>query len=254
MSNARGCGAARTEGGVYLESGLSPFGQPLESFLMDPPLPWVGERLPRLGVKMMLVEQIWHIVDVVGEKAYPSPADYLEEGRRLGFSRKVNPKLDFQCLTPGASRIITLHPKAILTSIERHANQELGNFFESMDEGSPANNPKMHFCPHLKATGDDDSHVHQDNFMCLGLHWMLWESTEPNYSGPKTGGRRVASTVYDVVKPHARLVNPEWKVGIIASLPITNIAVIKARDNSHIETANNILKMRTKIEVSIEDE
>ena len=34
----RGCGE-REPGGVYAECGLSPYGSPLEHFLIDPPMP-----------------------------------------------------------------------------------------------------------------------------------------------------------------------------------------------------------------------
>ncbi len=48
----RGCGE-REQGGVYAECGLSPYGTPLEYFLIDPPRP-----LPE-GLDIVNKPQLW---------------------------------------------------------------------------------------------------------------------------------------------------------------------------------------------------
>src|SRR3974390_3419799 len=48
----RGCGQ-REQGGVYAECGLSPYGSPLEDFLIDPPQP-----LPE-GLDLINKPQLW---------------------------------------------------------------------------------------------------------------------------------------------------------------------------------------------------
>jgi len=89
----RGCGD-REPGGVYVESGLSPYGSPLEHFLFDPPLP-----LPA-GVDLVNKPQLWQRVDPetqepvldsetgrpvydllihIGAEHYPYAPDYIEE-------------------------------------------------------------------------------------------------------------------------------------------------------------------------------
>ncbi|SRR5579884_404733 len=122
----RGCGE-REPGGVYAESGLSPRGRPLEEFLFDPPLP-----IPD-GLDLVNKPQLWQralasgepaldeeeqpIFDLliwVGEEHYPYCSDYLEETRRYGASRRLNPNLDLSLLSR-SSRMILAHPRVLNT-------------------------------------------------------------------------------------------------------------------------------------------
>lgn len=133
----RGCGE-RTPGGVYIECGLSRGGSPLEAFLVDPPLPpppgmsgdalankaqlWV--RTSRSDPQDPTTERVvMHpgteipIVDIliwIGAQHYPYVSDFIEEVRRFGASRKLNPNLDLTQLTR-YSRMILLHPHALNT-------------------------------------------------------------------------------------------------------------------------------------------
>lgn len=74
----RGCGK-RVPGGLYLCVGLAPWGKPLETFVVDPPRPWIygAFRSPILvpnstsGVNDCLM---W-----VGAESYPYAPDFLEE-------------------------------------------------------------------------------------------------------------------------------------------------------------------------------
>jgi hypothetical protein len=108
----RGCGE-RSPGGLYVESGLGPGGRPLEDFLFDPPLP-----VPE-GLDLINKPQIWddpvtgvpHLWVWVGAEYYAYLPDYLEECRRFGASRKLNPNLDLTRLVP-ASRLMLAHPVA----------------------------------------------------------------------------------------------------------------------------------------------
>jgi hypothetical protein len=120
----RGCGE-REPGGVYAESGLSPKGRPLEEFLFDPPLP-IPEGLdlinkPQLWQRMLasgelaLDEEELPIFDLliwVGEEHYKYCPDYLEETRRWGSSRRLNPNLDLSLLSR-SSRMILAHPHVL---------------------------------------------------------------------------------------------------------------------------------------------
>src|SRR5256885_7987813 len=120
----RGCGE-REPGGVYAESGLSPRGRPLEEFLFDPPLP-----IPD-GLDLINKPQFWQrtlasgeplldeegqpVFDLliwVGEEHYKYCPDYLEETRRYGASRRLNPNLDLSLLSR-SSRIILAHPRVL---------------------------------------------------------------------------------------------------------------------------------------------
>src|SRR5579863_5482931 len=113
VPDERGCGQ-RTPGGLYVECGLSPYGRPLEDFLIDPPL-----SLPT-GIDLVNKPQLWPrtdpasqeaVVDVetgrpvydllihIGAEYYPYAPDYIEETRRMGASRKLNPNLDLAKLS-----------------------------------------------------------------------------------------------------------------------------------------------------------
>jgi hypothetical protein len=122
----RGCGE-REPGGVYAESGLSPRGRPLEEFLFDPPLP-----IPD-GLDLVNKPQLWQrtlpsgepaldendlpIFDLliwVGAEHYEYCPDYLEETRRYGASRRLNPNLDLSLLSR-SSRMVLAHPHVFNT-------------------------------------------------------------------------------------------------------------------------------------------
>ena len=129
IAEPRGCGE-REEGGVYAESGIGIGGSPLEHFLFDPPLP-----LPE-GVDLVNKPQLWLRVDPssgepvldresqkpiydlliwVGAEHYPHATDYIEETRRLGASRRLNPQMDLTKLTR-RSRMLLAHPHALIAS------------------------------------------------------------------------------------------------------------------------------------------
>jgi len=107
----RGCGT-RKEGGLYLVTATSPYGFPIEHFLVDPPIPWRGPRVLRAP---MLIEAggVVHIAMTVGKTYYPYVPDIVEEIRVLGLSKRVPRDFDFTKLTPGRSRILLIHPRAI---------------------------------------------------------------------------------------------------------------------------------------------
>lgn len=74
----RGCGT-RKKNAIYFECGLSPYGQPLEYFIIDPPVLIDDWNLSRVGVQLIERNGITHIIDWVGSEHYPNPADCLEE-------------------------------------------------------------------------------------------------------------------------------------------------------------------------------
>ncbi len=126
----RGCGT-RTEGGIYLECGHSPFGKPLNELLIDPAMvpPSVHENgwdeypgalvtqgasdwyAPHRTPLLFEHEGAFHVVIWVGAEFYPNVWDFIEEGRVAGFSRRVPKTFDFAKLT-AASRMFYIHPQA----------------------------------------------------------------------------------------------------------------------------------------------
>jgi hypothetical protein len=107
---ARGCGDSRQAGGIYACCGLSPVGSPIENFLVDSPIPIDKNDygLSSKGTTWLEKDGVWHLLDIVGENYYPNVADFVEEARRMGISRRLSGKLEFERLTKD-SRIILLH-------------------------------------------------------------------------------------------------------------------------------------------------
>ncbi len=120
----RGCGE-REPGGVYAECGLSRRGRPLEEFLIDPPLP-----IPE-GLDLVNKPQLWQrrlasgepvldgeslpsydLLIWVGAEHYEYCPDYIEEVKRYGASRRLNPNLDLSLLS-ASSRMILAHPRVL---------------------------------------------------------------------------------------------------------------------------------------------
>ncbi|MBI2060705.1 MAG: hypothetical protein HYT87_13120 [Nitrospirae bacterium] len=111
----RGCGS-RKGGGIYLETGMSPYGTPIEELLIDPPLSEKDGGSPnwfRPHRSPILFEKdgAWHVLIWVGKEFYESVWDFIEEVRVAGVSRRVPEHLDFSKLT-AKSRMFFVHPTA----------------------------------------------------------------------------------------------------------------------------------------------
>lgn len=206
----RGCGS-RQAGGVYLCTGLAKGGLPIESFYVDPVKAIAVEcfRAPTL-IADPFVEGLKHIAVWIGAEHYPSPADYLEECRRLGASRRIPSEFDFTPLTPGKSRMVMIHPLAFTTRI---------------DEA---------ICPvGIEGHGHAEADV-----SCLGQHWHYLESLganlqpqdeQPQGLEPKTRRRRIGETSYEAPANQLLVDKGEFSPGVFLQLPITHIEY-QARD------------------------
>jgi len=106
----RGCGYR--EEGLYAVCETSPFGKDISYFLIDPVVPWKG---PHLRAPMLEPNRhgVNHIIMGVGVKYYPFVCDWVEETARLGMSKRIPRKFDVTKLTPGRTKIILFHPRAI---------------------------------------------------------------------------------------------------------------------------------------------
>jgi hypothetical protein len=118
-SQERGCGE-RTEGGTYACVPTGVNGQPIEHFILCQPLRIDADEygLTALGTKLVDVPETCpdcggtgvdifdpaqdclgckgetmilttHVFDIIGRAHYPNIADFIEEGRRLGISRRL---------------------------------------------------------------------------------------------------------------------------------------------------------------------
>lgn len=108
---ARNCGT-RQENGLYLCVPTSPFGMPVEYFLIDPPK---LTDLKAFRTPIIIENEGKKINDVaiwVGEQYYPFVSDFIEETREMGISRRIPRNFPIEKLTPHKSRIFFIHSRA----------------------------------------------------------------------------------------------------------------------------------------------
>ncbi len=245
IPDERGCGD-REPGGVYAESGLSPYGSPLEYFLFDPPLP-----LPP-GVDLVNKPQLWQRVDPasgepvldpqtgrpvydllihIGAEHYEYAVDYLEECRNLGASRRLNANLDLSLLTR-RSRMLLAHPKAIIVSWRDLTPPE--RCYKQLPRHDLASYARL---------GLDAAAAQADEGRMGPCIFKLWdvlprdEAMEvfEEVSQRPLCVRKIGSTIYQY-HPTGEQVK-EWQPGFMLGLPITGIALIQYADDTVNEKA-----------------
>ena len=271
---SRGCGE-REPGGVYCESGLSSRGRPLEDFLVDPPLPAPDGldliNKPQLWQRTYLTGEpaldlegapIYDLLIWVGQEYYAYCSDYIEETRRYGASRRLNPNLDLSLLSR-SSRMILIHPRArnILWQTQRPpevCQKEIPGHDTSVrdvqgnDQKTLLPQPMLLLAPDsaqaLTAEAVPDA---PQSGPCL---FKLWElipreaahttlELEENETEETTGGsniaplclRSIGSTTYPY-RPSGESADG-LAPGIFAVLPITSFAFIRFADGSVNERA-----------------
>ena len=237
----RGCGQ-RKEGGIYAECGLSKWGLPVEHFLVDPPLVVEAEQLglTSIGVKLIEVEGIWHICDIVGAEHYPNVADFVEEVRVMGASRRLAKTIDFSKLTSD-SKLVLLHRRAQIDNAI--------NYYASLGAWIP---PSWHCPKHLL---EHEAHDHLPG-MCAGLWWhdvergtvdgLSKQGDSPH--APVRIRRHMPGFSYDAwTRPDG--LQPHYRLAVFMTLPITNLAVIRAQDGSHNESLREAERSRLPVEV-----
>ena len=183
---ARLCGKGRTTHGLYVECGQFNHGlMDIEHALLDPPQPYdfAGFGLSKIGVNVL---PDGNIVDWVGEEHYPYPADFIEEARVMGISRKISPQTDLSLVT-SRSLLILVHAKAVAS--------QPGH----LHHGS---------CP---------STQHSHGQACAMQHWNIPGADDSSTQRHTTQG---SYTVY----PQAS--SPQYQPGVFMVIPITNLTVI----------------------------
>jgi hypothetical protein len=186
---SRGCGS-RKQGGVYLCTGLSEDGSPVEDFLIDPVRPFLGEpfRAP-ISLEDPTQPGLFHAVIWVGAEFYPSLVDFVEEVKAKGASRRIPSGFDFSKLTPGASRMIFVHPKAFTKTCHLPT------------DGCPKHKP-----------------MHGLTEPCIGAHWDYVEALGGDVS-------RFTATLGDLqyAVPAQVETAPPLAPGFFMALPITHV-------------------------------
>lgn len=244
----RGCGT-RVKGGVYLVCGLGPNGQPVEHFIVDAPIPVDDELRRELGISAVGVRLAEHrngpphVFDWVGETHYPNVADFVEEVKRYGMSRRAPTTFDFNKLRPGSMQML-VHAKAC---IERPAEYQLSRM--GVQEG-------YRWCPRRPPI---EAHVtfaaQPDDQMCAGLWWedVLGDGPgEYAEEWPRSVVRNMPSFSYQAwAKPVWAA--PKYIPGIFMALPITGIHVINDPEGKRHE--DPLRKLRgAAVPVELRDE
>lgn len=230
----RGCGT-RQRGGIYSECGLAEDGQPLEAFIFDPPLPLTGMDLAPQGVAWMEHEGTWHVLDWVGSNHYPNVADFLEEVRRFGMSRRLPRNAPLERLGPGSKHFL-VHARAFIRRPDLYR--------PTMPEG-------LYPCPHYPEAVE--GHPEGGEVMCAGLWWEDVDGTEPLNEKARLGTRLMPSFSY-LASPRPDGVLPMYEPGIVAAFPITRLAVVRDPDNADDTVAALDSASRCHLPVDLEEE
>lgn len=244
----RGCGR-RVRGGIYVECPLSPYGVPLEHFLCDPPIPIDVQEfgITPVGVKLMERNGVWHVVDWVGSTHYPNTADFVEEVRQYGLSRRLPQSLDFKKLTKD-SRILLVHSRAWIDNFLAYyeCEQDCGKL--DCDEC-----PKM-----LKHHENPPPCGTKPRFHplepCIRLWYQDLTDAEADVENEHPRGvvRKMPSFEYKGLSAPEG-VEPQYKVAIFGSFPIHNLAVINDPEG-HTHDRSLSLAEQARIPVNLEDE
>lgn len=215
----RGCGE-RVPGGIYAECDTSsdPNALPVEEFLLDPPIRSGDLNLPARGVVLREINGVWHIIDRVGERHYPNVADFVEEVRAHGLSRRLSSSLDFSLLTP-ESKIVLAHARA---------------WVDNCDDW-----PSW-VCPQGK---QEHTIRAMAQGCCAGIWWedveggKPTESTKPVYKSnpverPVSIVRNLPSSRY-FGNPRPQDVIPVYEEALFLRLPVHRLVTVAASDGSH---------------------
>ncbi len=219
MAKERGCGQ-RIPGAVYLETKLGEGGQPIQDYLIDPPVPVDMEALgiTPVGVKLIEMGGVTHVFDYVGSSHYPNVADVVEEAMRLGVSRRISRNLDLSKLTSD-SRLILIHERAYVGNVSAYSSVQ----------------PLV--CP-------KPEHVVTDEGCCAGVWWedIADGDVEKDVSDddPRTVRRLMPSFSY-VGRMRPEEVDPEYRPAMFMSVPIGQVTVIDSGDaRSMLDTVKSL--------------
>jgi hypothetical protein len=254
----RGCGR-RQRGGIYIEAGKctvpSRRCRPIWDFLIDPPQPIAGLNIPNRGV--MIRERpdgsgVYDVYDRVGEKFYPNVADFVEETRRMGLSRRLGANTDFDKLTTD-SMIFLAHPKAIVTNADlayqllwEESDAYTGAHPWSCRCGKPDHNRIL--------TAIESGTFERPLPSCVSLWWELvrggdevWDPSKP----PRTVRRAMPAFAYEA--RHApEGFSPDYEEGLFLKYRIRNLTVIKDPvADTHVKAVEKAAQ--SSLPISLED-
>lgn len=231
MAIVRGCGL-RVKGGTYACVPMGPGGEPLESFLICPPLAVDLDELgiSPLGVHLIEREGVYHVFDVVGEQHYPNLMDFIEEARRFGVSRRCE-GIDYSKIT-GASRLVLIHKRAIIENARDYYNV------------IPRTANMLPFCRKKNPGHDKRFEAGELTETCSGLWYHDVEKLDQDEPGAiddqPYGPRTMPSFAYHAYQRPEGL-TPEYAYGIFAIFPLTQFEVVdNPEDEKHQEKVKRV--------------
>lgn len=211
----RGCGT-RLAGDAYAVTQTSPAGLPLEAFLIDSPVVVDPESLGLKPLGVTLIDMpdddgnlVTHVVDWVGATHYENVADFVEEARLYGTSRKLPVNLPFHRLSE-KSRILLAHPRAYIENAEDYYRAHSGPWS----------------CMTRRA---DHAAAHPSSPMCISLCWhdvQGGDPVDPQNRASRSVVRRMPSFEY-AAERRPDGVTPVYALALFASFPISRIEVVE---------------------------
>lgn len=241
---ARGCGQRKC-GGIYATTKLGVGGMPFDYFIICPPVPVDKTEMgiSPLGIKLVDNGGITTVLDWVGSNNYPNVADFVEETRRMGLSRRVSPKTDFARIDAN-TRWVLIHERAIVNNATE--------LFEACDYAWPRG------CPRDVPTHTDEARRNRAD-ITFGLEFCAgaWYETVTGDATAEMKGSRDVLRIMPSFQYSARRTAqgfvPDYHLGMFLWLPISGIEIINDAEGGTHEEAYEAAKA-ANVPVEIVDE
>lgn len=234
----RGCGL-RIAGAIYWEFGVvrempanNTPGADRQRILLDPPVPIDIEALGMTAVGMHPIERdgVTHILDWVGEDHYPNVADFIEEARRWGVSRRMPRNLPWRNLS-ARSTLLLVHRRGFIRNWRDYRPQLAGADRLLRTYACPTGNPD-HATAHGTLTD-----------CCAGVWWDdITGGVVPQgrAAGDRTTVREMPWGTY-TGRERPEGVEPQYETAIVARVPLGAVAVIQdTQGNTHQQTMQRL--------------
>lgn len=266
----RGCGR-RVAGGVYLETGFSPYGRPLEHFLIDPPILITDEMMQDLGISPQGVSlfqdpstEVWHIINWIGATHYQHFGDFYYEGKRFGFSTRAPITTRFELLSR-QSEIVHIHPNGHLRNWHDYVLSHMSNtqracpraYTEHLSDTSSDGEMCIDLLDHAVDAGTPYGEQHPDTPE-TAYHARHVERQCPAF----TWGTRYYDEYEDITRPEypphdvycsPEGVDPEWAPAMVLRLPISRLTLIEGADD-HKQKLQELEARASGLPVAVESE